>query len=1364
MRRVNSFQISAADRLTLLSSGFMPALMNIFSALLSGACVCPFPAKQASSRALVRWLQDEEITIYHSSASLFREVLDALTGDEDLSKIRLIRSASEAVTTREIHACRKHFSSDCIYVTGLSTTETSTTTFNFIDKATRIDTDRVPIGYPLQDIEVLLLDEGRQPVQPGSIGEIAIRSEYISPGYWRNEDLTAAKFLPDPEGGDKRIFLTGDSGRQLDDGRIEHLGRKDFRSKIRGYSVEPGDVEAKLLTHPHIKEVAVIGTQAASGESGLIGYFVPTRRPGPTVRELREFLGKTLPDFMIPSAFVTLEVLPRTLNGKIDRRALPDPASSQPARASAFVPPRTRVEREVARMWGEVLRLDAISLDDDFYDLGGHSLAATRIANRIAETFGLELPLRSLFQCPTIAEMAALIALHASIEQPPHEQKQLVEPSAPSGSRDRSAPLSHPQLRLWFLDQLHPGRSTYNLFLAYRIEGDLDLRRLEQALNEVIRRHEILRTVFKTADGEPFQMVLPHSTLPIPLHDLRATPGVEERWTEARRICEREAREPFDIRAGPLLRITLIRLGNHEYVLTRAMHHIVGDGWSDGILFGELWEIYEAVATGRPIALPDLPTQYAEFSRRQRQASEDANLQHQLSYWRRQLDNAAPLNLPTDRPRHASQSRRGARRYFALSKSLSSALKNLSRECGATLFTTLLAAYQTLLQRYSNQTDIVIGCPVARRNRTELEGLIGFFLNMLVMRLDLSGNPTFTEALGRARDVCLGALEHQEVRFEKIVEELHPDRRPDHNPFFEVTFAFRNTPCVVPELTGLKVEALHVQTGIARFDLHLFLEEVAGHLEGYFDYDTNLFHAETIERTVGHFENLLKAVVEDPHRRISDLPLLSEAEQQQLLIEWNDTARDYPGDKCAHELFEARVAERPNAVALVFGNREVTYGELNTRANQLAHYLRRLDVRRDSLVAVCMDRSVEMVVALLGILKAGGAYVPLDPAYPQQRLAFMLQDAQIGLILTDSASIARLPPTGARRLSLDHEWEHISTGPAHDLPNENTSDDLAYVIYTSGSTGTPKGVEVRHRGIVRLLFGVDYVQLDSARTLIHMAPISFDAATFELWGALLHGARCVLFPGLVPSARELGALLQRHSIDTLWLTTALFNAVVDDEPQALSGIKQLLFGGEAGSLRHVKKALALLPHTKITNFYGPTENTTFTSCYPIPRRLDDTLTSVPIGRPIANTRIYLLDPHLKPVPVGVPGELYIGGDGLARGYLNRDDVTAERFVADPFAAAGSKLYKSGDLARYLPDANIEFLGRLDDQVKIRGFRIEPGEVEAALKHCSGVRECAVIACADDTGDKTLMAYVVASPGDSLDAQRIRTELRSTLPD
>jgi aspartate racemase len=677
---------------------------------------------------------------------------------------------------------------------------------------------------------------------------------------------------------------------------------------------------------------------------------------------------------------------------------------------------------------------------------------------------------------------------------------------------------------------------------------------------------------------------------------------------------------------------------------------------------------------------------------------------------------------------------------------------------------TLLAAFQTLLHRYSGQTDIVIGSPVAGRNRKELEELVGFFLNTLVLRLDLSGNPTFAETIRRVREVCLGALSHQELPFEKLVEELHPARNLGHNPLFQVSFAFQNTPRFSPQLSTINVDELAVETGIARFDLHLFMEEIDGCLKGYCDYDTNLFNAETIEKMVGHFQTLLAGIVRNPQQRISDLPLLTDSEKHQLLVEWNNTKTDYPKEKCIHELFETQVEKSPDVIAVAFEDQELTYQELNRRANQLAHYLRKRGVGSESLVGICVERSLNMIVAILGVLKAGGAYVPLDPAYPKERLSFMLEDTQVRVVLTEVTSLPNLPSTSARVICLDPDCEEVAREPQDNLINQSTADSLAYVIYTSGSTGVPKGVEVCHRGVVRLLFGVDYVRFDGMQTFFHLAPISFDAATFEVWGALLHGGKCVLCPGKAPSPRELGEVLKKYRVHTLWLTAALFNTVIDQEPQALSEVKQLLIGGEALSAPHVRKGLARLPDAEIINGYGPTESTTFTCCYPIARPLADNLSSIPIGRPIANTQVYILDPHGYPTPVGVPGEIYIGGAGLARGYLNHPELTAEKFIANPFSAKpGARLYRSGDIARYLPDGNIELIGRKDDQVKIRGYRIEPGEIEAVLNRHPQVRDVVVVAREDCPGDKRLVAYVAGHDHEELKVDELKTFLKTEVP-
>jgi amino acid adenylation domain-containing protein len=872
-----------------------------------------------------------------------------------------------------------------------------------------------------------------------------------------------------------------------------------------------------------------------------------------------------------------------------------------------------------------------------------------------------------------------------------------------------------------------------------------------------------LRTVFASVDGAPVQIILPSLTLQVPLLDLRQIASGEEKQFEVDRISRAEAQRPFDLARGPLLRIMLLRLADDEYQLLRAMHHIVSDGWSGRILLRELAQCYQAFSTGQLSRLEDLPIQYATYAVWQRRKFKGAVLGAQVTYWKKQLENASTIELPTSRQRPAVPTSHGARHYFVLAETLSTGLKSLSRQRGVTLFTTLLAAFQTLLHRYSGQTDIVIGSPVGGRSRSEFEGLIGFFLNMLVLRTDLSGNPSFRELLSRVRQVCFGALAHQDLPFEKLVEKLQPERNLDRNPLFQVTFGFQNTPSFPLQLPGHKIDELEVHTGIARFDLHLFMEEEGQTLRGYFDYNAELFDADVIKQLIAHFGVLLEGIVVDPDRRLSELTILTEPERHQLLVEWNNTAKDYPRDMCLQELFEEQAEKSPDGIALMFEEQQLTYRELNQRANQLAHYLRGLGVGPERLVGICVERSLEMVIGLLGILKAGGAYVPLDPSYPKEWLKFMLEDTHASIILTDRVWLSSLPPTSARIVCLDRDREEINNEPRDNPDSESTADSLAYVIYTSGSTGVPKGVNVRHRGVVRLLLGVDYVQLNRAQTFLHLAPICFDAATFELWGALLHGGKCVLFPGRVPSPRELGAVLKKHRVTTLWLTAALFNTVINEEPQALSVVKQLLIGGEALSVPHVRKGLALLPNTEIINGYGPTENTTFTCCYPIPRQLDDNLSSIPVGKPIGNTQVYILDPYLKPVPVGVAGELHIGGDGLARGYLNRLDLTAEKFIPNPFGAAPtSRLYKTGDRARYLPGGNIEFLGRIDNQVKIRGYRIELGEIETVLTQRSEVRESVVIAREDSAGDKQLVAYIVPQKSASV-TRELRTYLKDKLP-
>ena len=907
-----------------------------------------------------------------------------------------------------------------------------------------------------------------------------------------------------------------------------------------------------------------------------------------------------------------------------------------------------------------------------------------------------------------------------------------------------SAPLSFAQQRLWFLNQLAPESPAYNEPKTVRLTGCLNIAALQEALQRLVTRHEALRTTFTVIKGVPAQVVAENRSIELPVVDLSVRPDTV-REAEFKSLLVDTVRRPFDLSRDLMLRALLIRLADQEHVLVLVMHHIASDRWSSGILWRELATIYEGVAEGRPFTLPELPIQYADFALWQRQHLQGEVFDKQLSYWKKQLTGISSLRLPADRRRATIQNNRGARQSLMLPAELAQALKALSRENGVTLFMMLLAAFQTLLHRYTGQEDIVVGSPIAGRTRPEVEGLIGFFINTLVLRADLSGNPTFRGMLAKVREVALEAYSNQDLPFEKLVEELQPERNLADTPLFQVTFALQNVPQQSVELLGVVTTPIEVDNGAAKFELSLFVSESDDDLIARIDYNMSLFDPATVTRMLSHFKTLLHGIVANPDQRIADLPILTEAEKRRLLVEWNGTKVDYPKDKCVYELFEAQVEKSPAAVAVVFENEQLTYQELNRRANQLAHYLQKQGVGPEVLVGICMERSLEMIIGLLGILKAGGAYVPLDPEYPKERLVFMLEDTRAPVLVTqqrlaagliedrrskieDSDSRSSILDPQVKVIYLDRDWKEINQESDENLYSGATANNLAYVIYTSGSTGKPKGVEIPHRGITRLLFGVDYVELDASQTFLHLAPTSFDASTFEIWGALLHGAKCVLYPGAVPSAKELGDLLHSHKVSTLWLTASLFDVVIDEAPEALSGVRQLLIGGEALSVRHVQRALARLPNTTIINGYGPTESTTFSCCYPIPRQADQFDRSIPLGRPIGNTQAYILDEHLNPVPIGIPGEIYIGGDGLARGYLNWPELTAEKFIPHPFAfETGARLYKTGDHARYLSDGSVEFMGRADDQVKIRGFRIEPGEVESLLVRHSGIREAVVVA-------------------------------------
>ncbi|MGB7946975.1 MAG: amino acid adenylation domain-containing protein, partial [Candidatus Binatia bacterium] len=1224
--------------------------------------------------------------------------------------------------------------------------------------------DEITIGRPLSNVQVYILDANLEPVPVGIIGEIHIGGAGVARGYLHRSGLTAEKFIPDPFGGEpgKRLYKTGDLGRYLFDGAIEFLGRIDDQVKIRGFRIEPGEIEFVLRQHPAVRETVVLAREDAAAGKLLVAYVVPKHDRISYTSELRSFLNEKLPEYMVPSVFVMLHALPLTANGKLDRRALPAPDPTRPELEQAFVAPKTPVEEVLVGIWSEVLGIEQIGILDNLFELGVHSLLATAVISRVRNAFGVQLTLRSLFEAPTVAGLAE------QIEKERRTAPALAALPLRRVSRDAQLPLSFAQQRLWFLDQLEPGYAVYNMPIALRLTGKLDVIVLEQSVGEILRRHEALRTIFPAVNGQPVQVILPVEPIKLSLLDLQEL-DESEREGRALQLAAEEARRVFDLARGPLLRVSLLRLDQQEHVFLLTMHHIASDGWSMGVLFRELAAVYKAFAHGQPSPLAELPIQYADFAVWQREWLQGQAFEQHLGYWKRQLAGApAMLELPTDRQRAPVQTFHGARLPVALSKPLSELLNGLSQGEGVTLFMTLLAAFKVLLSRYTGQYDIVLGAPIAGRTDARTEGLIGVFANTLVLRTDLSGDPTFRALLKRVRTAALEAYNHQELPFEKVVELVQPERDLSYNPLFQVLFALHNTPPALLELPGLVVDPIAVDSGTARFDVALDLREQPQGLVGSLEYNTDLFDAATITRMLGNFETLLEGIAADPDRRLSTLSLLTEAERQQVLVEWNVKPVHPARDSCLHELFEAHVERAPDAIAVVCEGKQLTYGELNRRANQLAHHLRKLGVEPEVPVGICVERSVEMVVGLLAILKAGGAYVPLDPDYPTQRLAYMMEDIQAPIVVTQQHLMERLPERHAAVITLDADWKIIAKESRENLAVGATPENLAYVIYTSGSTGRPKGVQICHRSVARLLeatrpmFGFNE---HDVWTGFHS--YGFDFSVWEIWGALLQGGRLVVVPlNTAQSPAAFRHLLHREGVTVLNQTPSAMRQLISETPETLKNageleLRLIICGGEAFP-RDLASA-SLKSGVPVWNFYGPTEATVWAAINPIASTASNG-NSIPIGRPLADRQIYLLDRNLQPVPVGAAGELHIGG-GLARGYFKRPELTAEKFIPDPFSdEPGARLYKTGDSASYRSDGTIDFLGRIDNQVKIRGFRVELGEIEAVLAQHPSVREAVVVIRDDVIGAKRLVAYVVADRLQTYTVNDLRSFLGEKLPD
>ncbi|RKG66141.1 non-ribosomal peptide synthetase, partial [Corallococcus exercitus] len=1218
--------------------------------------------------------------------------------------------------------------------------------------ASLVGRDEVPlIGRPLPATRAYVLDASLQPVPVGVAGELYLAGEGQARGYLLRPELTAERFVPEPYGPPGgRMYRTGDRVRYRVDGRLEYLGRIDFQVKVRGFRIELGEIEAALRRAPGLKD-AVVVAKGEAADKRLVAYV--TARDGHALdsESLKAHLRQQLPEYMVPSALLVLEALPLNSNGKVDRKALPEPEA--PQSGSSYEAPRTQVEAKLASIWAEILRLPQVGVKDSFFELGGHSLLATQVVSRVRAEFSVELPLRALFESPTVEALATRIA-------------GLTRTSASHLTRvshDGPLPLSFAQQRLWLIDQLEPGSALYNVPVAVQLEGHLRADVLERALQEVVRRHDALRTTFTQVEGTPVQVIHPDSRLPLSLVDLSDVPETQ-RESEARARVETEMRRPFNLHTGPLLRTLLFKLSEREHVLVVTMHHIVSDGWSLGVLVREVTTLYAAFSAGQSSPLPELAVQYADYADWQRRTLSGETLQQEMAYWEAKLSGApAVLELPTDFPRPAARSTAGATLSFSLSRELTEALRGLAHREGGSLFMVLLAAWQGLLARYTGQQDLNVGSPIAGRTREETEGLIGFFVNTLVLRAKVDEEQSFRALLQQVRATVLEAYEHQEVPFEKLVEALQPTRSLSHTPLFQTLLALQNVPTEDVRLPDLRLRGLEATHSTSKFDVSVFFTEGSEGLRGTLEYSTALFKQSTIERMAGHLRTLLEAVAAKPEQSVAELSLLSSDERQRILVEWNDTAAISPTDIPVHVHFAQQAQRTPHAVALVLGDDSLTYAQLEARSNQLAHHLRALGIIPGARVGLAVERSFEMVTALLAILKVGAAFVPVDRNAPVERIASLLEDADVSVTLTHQPFASLLPASG-ERVWLDAQAHDIAKGPTH-APNVRVDGEaLAYVMFTSGSTGRPKGVCVPHRGITRLVLGNSFMRFGPDEVWLQFAPVAFDASTLEIWGALLHGAKLVLAPPHSLSLEELAAQLRHHRVTSLWLTAALFEQMALHQGEALAGVRQVLAGGDVLPATRVREHLSRIPEgTTFLNGYGPTENTTFSATFAMHR--DSVVDgAVPIGRPLSNSTAYVLDAHLRPVPVGVAGEVYVGGQGLAWGYLHRPDLTAERFVPHPFTSIpGERLYRTGDKARWREDGTLDFLGRVDFQVKVRGFRIELGEIEAALRASTGVNEAVVVARGTDS-DKRLIGYVTAREGQVLDSEALKASLKQRLPE
>ncbi len=1360
-------KLTPNDRgLQFASIGFDTSVEEIFPTLTAGAALVTFPYPHGlPAEDFNRFIARNRVSAVNLPTAYWREWTNELFHADPPAalhpELRMAIVGGEKMEDEVFRKWRRAAGPSVDLHNGYGPTEvTICATWLAVDGA-EADPTAVTIGGPLPSYTAYIVDDRLNPTPLGAPGELCVDGSGLTRGYWNRPDLTAEKFTPNPfsDQPGARLYHTGDLTRWRADGQIAFLGRVDFQVKIRGFRIELGEIERALLAHPQVDEAVVRALDDPVGGKRLAAYYRPTDSTLDTAA-LRSFLAEQAPDYMIPAAFTPLAAFPRTASGKLDLRALPAPTFSE----QAYEPPTTATEGALAEIWREAFDQERIGAADHFFRLGGHSLMATRVVSRVRAAFHVDLPLKTVFEHPVLRDLARAIE---TLKPAATAESSIVRlPRRADGSLQ--APLSFAQERLWFLDRLEPEAANYNIPFAARVRGALDIAALQRSLDGLVHRHEALRTRFAESGGEPVQIVDPVRPAPAALVDLSGLPEARGEATLAA-LASADADRPFSLTADALFRATLYRRASDDHVLLINMHHIVSDGWSTDLMLRELAADYRAALAHEPSRLDGPALQYADFTQWQRTRLQDEALERQLDFWAERLAGAPPLlELPWDRPRPATQTQRGGLYECALPAEAAGALKTLAHDQRATPFMAGAALFAALLSRYARQADLCLGTPVANRDRAELEPMFGFFVNTLTLRFDLSGEPSLRELLRRTKAMAEDAFAHQDTPFERVVDRVQPERRLDRTPLFQAAFAFDAADAdTTPELPGLAFEPFALGSTTAKFDVMLELTAGADGFRGAWEYNADLFDRTSIARMAAGFQCLLQAALAEPDRPMTELSLMDEATRGKQLASWNGAVRDYPRDQSLVQLFETQVARDPEAIALIHRGQTMTYGELNARANAWSHELVARGARPGEFIALCARPCFARVIGLLAILKTSGAYAPLDPDLPPERAAFMIGNSGARWTLAHADLAVALELDAATVLDLDDETVPANR-PGHNPALAADPEQTAYVAYTSGSTGEPKGVVVSHRNVTRLVFDTDYCHIEPGDRVAQVSNPAFDAFTFEIWTALVHGGSLVMvdketFIDAAAFAREIEA----SRIDAAFITAGLFRQFAARQPDMFAGMKTLIAGGDQVSAEAARAVLDQGAPQRLINGYGPTESTTFA----VWRRIDQATAAwrrLPIGRPIANTTAYVLDNALRLVPPGVFGELCLGGDGLAQGYLNRPALTAAVFIPDPFAAEpGQRLYKTGDLARFVMNADeepppIESVGRIDRQVKIRGFRIEPGEIENRLKRLDGVRDALIRVWGSDE-EKRLAAYVI--PADSVfDARATRAQLAGSLPD